>query len=112
MRIKTIIASLAVAAVLTLWAGLAMAAEVAQGKCVSYNQDAKVIVIDEYDTNPTKQAPYGQPTGVQSTFDVSGAKIGIKPEPGDVLRIAFASEGSARKASKVMNVSKQDLRKK
>jgi hypothetical protein len=45
-------------------------------------------------------------------FDSSKAKIVLRPEPGDVLRIVYILEGGSRKALKVMNVSKQDLRKK
>jgi hypothetical protein len=89
-----------------------LAAEVSQGKCLSFDKDKKLIAIEEYDTNFSKDFPYGKPTGVESVYDVSKAQIGIPPEPGDVLRIAYDVKGTDRLALKVMNVSKQDLRKK
>jgi hypothetical protein len=90
-----------------------LAAEVAQGKCLEYNQGKKELTIQEYNTEFSKEAPYGKPTIAVSKFDVSDAKIGEDPQPGDILRIAYKkAEGKAKKALKVMNVSKQDLRKK
>ena len=88
------------------------ASEVVQGKCIEYNTELKIIKLEEYDTNFGKEAPYGQSTGIVSEFNCSKAKIGIRPEPGDILRIAFKIDGDAKMAIKVMNVSKQDLRKK
>ncbi|MEZ4526698.1 MAG: hypothetical protein R2941_12325 [Desulfobacterales bacterium] len=88
------------------------AGEVAQGKCVEYNETARQITIEEYDTVISKDNPYGKSTGNMLVFDCTTAKIGIKPAAGDVLRIAFEKQGETRKALKVMNVSKQDLRKK
>ena len=91
-----------------------MAATVAQGKCVSYDKDKKVIVIEEYDVNISKENKYGNPTGKQSAYDVADALIGITPVPGDILRIAYDEKGGGkeRKAIRVMNASKQDLMKK
>lgn len=94
------------------FAGATFANEVAQGKCLAYDKNAKTVKVEEYDTNFSKEAPYGRSTGIVSEFNVANAKIGIPPEAGDVLRIAFAVEGTVKKATKVMNVSKQDLRKK
>jgi len=91
---------------------LASAAEVCQGKCVSYNKDDKVISVEEYNLNFSTENPYGEPTGTVSNYSVADAKIGIPPEPGDVLRLAYEVKGTDRVALKVMNVSKQDLRKK
>lgn len=88
------------------------ASEVVQGKCLEYNTEVKIIKLEEFDTNFSKEAPYGQSTSIVSEFDFSKAKIGITPEPGDILRIAFKINGDAKKAIKIMNVSKQDLRKK
>ncbi len=90
----------------------ALAFGVAQGKCLENNATQKTIKIEVYDTNFGKETPYGHATGIQNVYDVSAAKIGITPEPGDILRIAYTVEGDTRKAAKVMNVSKQDLRKK
>ena len=99
-------------AICLVWALNSIASEVVQGKCLEYNTELKIIKIEEFDTNFSKDAPYGQPTGIISGFDLSTAKIGIVPEPGDILRIAFKIKGDTKVAIKVMNVSKQDLRKK
>ncbi|MEW5773625.1 MAG: hypothetical protein AB1916_08890 [Thermodesulfobacteriota bacterium] len=107
------IAALAMALVLGMMlSAMAYAADVIQGKCLGYDQTAKTIVVEEYDINFSADFKYGHPTGIQSTFDVAEAKIGITPEPGDILRIAYNVQGADKQALKVMNVSKQDLRKK
>jgi hypothetical protein len=93
-------------------AGPASAAEVSQGKCIQYDQAQGVITIEEFDTQFSAIDPYGRPTGVEAVFDVSKASIGITPEPGDILRLAFQVQGDRKVALRVMNVSKQDLRKK
>ncbi len=98
--------------ILVLSGGASFAAEVAQGKCVAYDKAKNEISIEEYDTNFSKAAPYGKPTGTISKFDITKAKIGIAPQPGDILRIAYDADGKTKKAIKVMNVSRQDLRKK
>lgn len=93
-------------------AGPAAAADVSQGKCIQYDKQMGVITIEEFDAQFSAEAPYGRPTGVQAAYDVSGAVIGIAPEPGDILRLAYHVEGDRKVALRVMNVSKQDLRKK
>lgn len=90
----------------------AIAAEVSQGKCISYDREGKLITIEEYDTNFSRDYPYGRPTGERSQFDISRARIGIPPKPGDILRISYIVKGTERVAIKVMNVSQQDLMKK
>jgi hypothetical protein len=90
----------------------AMAAEVAQGKCIKYDTDKNSLVIEEYDTNFSPEHKYGRPTGKQAVFDVSHALIGILPHPGDILRIAYDVKGNDKIGLKVMNVSKQDIMKK
>lgn len=94
------------------WWGWALGAEVTQGKCLAYDKTQQRIVLEEYDTNFSAEQPYGSPTGIQSIYDVSGAQIGIPPQTGDILRIAYKDEGERRKALRVMNVSRQDLRRK
>ena len=90
----------------------AMAADVAQGKCVSYDADKGVLVIDEYDIKFTPEHKYGQSTGKQATFNTKGALVGITPQPGDIIRLAYDGKSADKKAIRVMNVSKQDIRKK
>jgi len=92
-------------------AGAAWAGEVSQGRFVSTGAAPTLFVLEEYDTNFSTEHPYGMPTGIVSEFDVAQAKIGIKPEPGDILRIVYTDQGGQMKALKVMNVSKQNLRK-
>ena len=90
----------------------ALAGEVSQGKCIQFDESAKQIVIESYDIDFSKTTPYGKPTGEKETFDVSGAVMGIHPEPGDILRLAWVKKNHGKSAIRVMNVSKQDLRKK
>jgi hypothetical protein len=104
--------SVAAALLVLCLAAPTMAATVAQGKCVSYDKDKHIIVIENYDTNFSKEHKYGTPTGKQLTFNAANALIGITPAPGDILRIAFEEKGTDRLAVRVMNVSKQDLMKK
>ena len=107
MKIRITILSILVLFLATgAWAG-----EVTQGRFVQTGATPTVLVLEEYDTNFTDENRYGTPTGIMSEFDVSQPKIGIKPEPGDILRIVFTDQGGLLKAIKVMNVSKQDLRK-
>ncbi|WP_029459971.1 hypothetical protein [Solidesulfovibrio alcoholivorans] len=112
MRRHASIPALLMALGVFLMSAPALAFGVAQGKCLENNAAQKTIKIEVYDTNFGKETPYGHTTGIQNVFDVSNAKVGITPEPGDIVRIAFTLEGDTRKAAKVMNVSKQDLRKK
>lgn len=111
-KIGTILCSVVMVAALVCWVLPAAAAEVSQGKCKTYNTQTKVITIEEYNTTFTKENPYGEPTGEVNAYDVANAIIGITPEPGDILRLAYEVRGTKREALKVMNVSKQDLRKK
>ena len=108
MKTGTIIISL----ILAVLAGTVWAGEVSQGRFISADPAPAMFTIEEFDTNFNAQNPYGTPTGIVTKYDVSTAKIGIHPDPGDILRIAYEENGEARRAFKVMNVSKQDLRKK
>ena len=100
------------AAAILLLATQVRAADVVQGKCVAYDIDQHKVVIEEYDTNFGPKAPYGNPTGIIFEGDIKDAKIGIQPEPGDILRIAYVVDADKKRVLKIMNVSKQDLRKK
>ncbi len=112
MKSKMLLWAVMLICMASLSAGYAAASEVSQGKCLLVDGEKKVITIEEYDIQFSKENPYGRPTGVESSYDVSSAKIGIAPEPGDILRLAYVVKGSEKVALKVMNVSKQDLRKK
>lgn len=97
---------------LTVSFGTAFAAEVVQGKCVTFSPEAQKLVVEEYDINFSKESPYGHPTGILFEGDLKTAKVGIQPVPGDILRISYKVDGNSKQVLKVMNVSKQDLRKK
>ncbi len=111
MRFGKFLIGLALASSLLLAAVAAQAQDVAQGKCVSFDKAAKSLVIEEYDANFSKENPYGKPTGIETSFDLAGAKVGLEPEAGNILRIAYRAEGDKKAAVKVMNVTKQDLKK-
>lgn len=95
-----------------LAASTALAAEVIQGKCLEANAGAKTITIEEYDINFNDEYKFGHPTGISTTVDVTTAKIGIEPTPGDILRIAYVVKSDKKVALKVMNLTKQNLMKK
>jgi len=89
----------------------AVAAEVAHGKCVSYEEAKERIVIDEFDLSISKQDKHGRPTGKQLTFNTSKAVMGVTPVPGDILRIAYEKRGEQLMAVRVMNVTKTNIMK-
>ncbi len=85
----------------TLWlaCSAAWAGEVIQGVMAAEDTKAQTVTVkDELDNK-------------EKVFDVSTAKIGAKPEKGNVLRIAFEKKGDKNIAIKVMNVTKQNLLK-
>ncbi len=91
----------------------ALAADVAQGKVLSMDTATNILTIEEFDTHKSADHPYGRPTGVTADYKIEKQTlVGIKPQPGDVVRIAFKTQGTERIAVRIMNVSKQDLRKK
>jgi hypothetical protein len=111
MKKKSLIYLLAVMAVCCL-SSVSFAGEVSQGKCTAYDKEKRTVTIEEYNLNFSKENPYGEPTGVTSVYDVSAAQIGLQPAPGDILRLAYKVDGTQKTCIKLMNVSKQDLRKK
>jgi hypothetical protein len=73
---------------------------VVQGSVMSYDQTAKSIVVkDETTPNP------------EMTISAANADIGAEPRPGDVVRVAYRDEGGFLRATKVMNVTRQEERK-
>lgn len=94
-------------------AATSLAADVAQGKVLSMDKATNILTIEEFDTHKSPEHPYGRPTGVTSEYKIDKKTlVGIAPQPGDVVRIAFTTQGTERLAVRIMNVSKQDLRKK
>ncbi|MBI4878694.1 MAG: hypothetical protein HY812_03410 [Planctomycetes bacterium] len=80
--------------------------QVYQGVCVRMDAATKTLELSntEPELNPIP--------GGTALFDLSRASVGLLPEPGDEIRVAFTSDGSTLVAHKVMNVSKQSLREK
>lgn len=90
-----------------------MAASVAQGKCVTFDEAKKVLTIEEYDLNITKATPYGKPTGKQLTFKLTNETlVGKTPEPGNIVRLAYEDKGADKLVVRIQNVTKQNLMKK
>ncbi|MCF8042773.1 MAG: hypothetical protein K9K65_05355 [Desulfarculaceae bacterium] len=77
-----------------------------QGTCLALTDGGKALVLanSQPKLNPLK--------GDKAVFDISKAKVGLAPDLGNVIRVAFFVEKGQNVAIKVMNVSKQDLRKK
>ena len=107
-KILVCMASLCLVLALTL---PATAADVAQGKCITYDKEKSTVTIEEYGLDFSKDK-YGNPTGKQNTYDLSNAVMGIPPAPGDIVRIAYEEKGKDRMVVRIQNVSKQDLMKK
>ncbi len=99
---------LAAAAMLLAFATSAMAADVFQGLCSSYDEAGKTLVLKN--SEPEKNLVPKDMAEV--SFDLSQSKVGLVPAPGDKMRVAYSKQGDKFMALKVMNVSKQDLRKK
>lgn len=92
--------------------GAAFAADISQGKVLSYEKDKQILTIDEFNLDFTKEHWYGTPTGKKVAFNMSKALVGVLPADGDVVRIAFKKEGDVNMVIRLMNVTKQDLMKK
>jgi hypothetical protein len=76
-----------------------------QGTCITLEDGGKTLKLanSQPNLNPIK--------GESATFDVSTAKVGASPQPGDVIRVSFLEQGGKMVALKVMNVTRQDLSK-
>lgn len=108
MRCKRAVVILAAALALVGFAGLALAGEVFQGIAVSFDPAANKLVLKNTEPDKNKVPK----TMTEVVFDTSIAKIGLVPAAGDKIRVAYDQKGDKLVAVKVMNVSKQDLRKK
>jgi hypothetical protein len=76
-----------------------------QGKCLRFSEADRVLEL-------TNTQPELNPIpGETAVFNLASAKVGFSPAPGDVIRVAYKVEGNSFLALKLMNVSKQDLRK-
>lgn len=89
-------------------AGAALAGgQVFQGSAVSYDDAKKILVLKNDEANLNKVDKNLK----EVTFDLSKAKVGAPASPGDKMRVSYDMAGDKFVASKVMNVTKQDLRK-
>jgi len=84
----------------------APASRVYQGVCISLDGDGKVLKLEN--TEPALNGIEGE----QAVFDLTEAKVGLTPEPGDTIRVAYLEKEGVYQAVKVMNVTKQNLREK
>ncbi len=80
--------------------------QVYQGVCVRMDAAAKALELSN------SQPELNPIPGEAAVFDLSRASVGLPPEPGDEIRVAFVMDGSTLVAHKVMNVTKQSLREK
>jgi len=80
--------------------------QVYEGVCLSVGPGGKTITL------ANSQPKLNPIEGDSATFDLTGAKVGLPPEKGNLIRLAYFQQGKGFKAIKVMNMTKQDLRKK
>jgi hypothetical protein len=76
-----------------------------QGVCLKYSASDQILELKN--TQPQLNPIPGE----TAVFNLANAKVGLTPDPGDVIRVAYKAEGNSFLALKLMNVSKQDLRK-
>ena len=80
------------------------ASRVYQGVCTSLDSNGRVLKLEN--TEPSLNRIEGE----QAVFDLSQAKVGLTPEPGDTIRVAYLEKEGVYQAVEVMNVTKQNLR--
>jgi hypothetical protein len=100
-----LIAVLVVAAISALSCSGGSKSHVYQGVCVKYSATEQILELKN--TQPQLNPIPGE----TAVFNLANAKVGLTPDPGDVIRVAYKAEGNSFLALKLMNVSKQDLRK-
>jgi hypothetical protein len=69
---------------------------VVQGTVVSSDTAQRIVVIQD-------QAK----PGVTLEFSFEGAEVGAKPNPGDIIRVAYLTQNGKLKATRIMNISRQ-----
>ena len=104
MKIR-LIAVLVVVTISALSCSDASKSHVYQGVCLKYS--AAEHVLELKNTQPQLNPIPGE----TAVFNLAKANVGLNPDPGDVIRVAYEVEGNSLLALKLMNVSKQDLRK-
>jgi hypothetical protein len=104
MKIPLIVVLVA-AAITALGCNNGTKSRVYQGVCLKYSATEQILELKN--TQPQLNPIPGE----TAVFNLANAKVGLTPDPGDVIRVAYKTEGNALLALKLMNVSKQDLRK-
>lgn len=74
---------------------------VIQGTVLSYDQTAKAIVVQD------ENVPHAE-----MSISAANADIGADPRTGDVVRIAYRDESGFLRATRVMNLTRQEELKK
>jgi hypothetical protein len=100
-----LIAVLVIAVIMALGCSDGIKSRVYQGVCVKYSASDQILELKN--TQPQLNPIPGE----TAVFNLASAKVGLTPDPGDVIRVAYKAEGNSLLALKLMNVSKQDLRK-
>jgi hypothetical protein len=100
-----LIAVLVIAVSTSLGCSDAGKGRVYQGVCLKYSANDQILELKN--TQPELNPIPGE----TAVFNLANAKVGLTPDPGDVIRVAYKAEGNSLRALKLMNVSKQDLRK-
>jgi hypothetical protein len=99
------IAVLVAAAITALGCSNGTTSRVYQGVCLKYSPTDQILELKN------SQPQLNPIPGETAVFNLANAKVGLTPDPGDVIRVAYKAEGNSFLALKLMNVSKQDLRK-
>ena len=89
-------------AILLTTVALALAAcgpgpDVVQGRVVFADVERNILVIQSSDGD-----------AAETTVDIATADIGAPPQVGDEVRIAYRSDGETLRATRVMNVTRQE----
>jgi hypothetical protein len=74
-----------------------------EGVCIALEDDGKKLTLEN--TEPAVNSMTDQ----YVVFDLTNAKVGLAPEIGNVIRVAYLEGEGLHQALKVMNVTKQNL---
>jgi hypothetical protein len=109
-KLLVILAAALVAVALGVGPALAVEGKVFQGTCASFDE-AKSVMVLKNDKNERDKNPVDKNLE-EVTFDLKEATLGVRPSPGDKIRISFVEKDGKFSAHKVMNVTKQNIYKK
>lgn len=75
--------------------------DVVQGTVLSYDQTARTLVVQD------EVEPHSE-----TVFSAANADVGAVPRTGDVVRVAYRADKGALRATRIMNVTRQQESKK